>query len=106
MPVRDLFNALYGLPPLYSLTATQWEELKDDIAASYHRATPVAELTAFSKMTSFEWLTQDRIVQKTTFDNNVSVIVNFSTEPYEADTGVCILSQTAQVTTPEKTFVI
>lgn len=106
MPRRDLFNALYGLPPLYSLNATQWEELKDDIAASYHRATPVALMTAYAKMTAFEWLTPDRMVQKTTFDNKVSVIVNFSSQPYVVSASVTVQPQTAFVTTPEKTFVI
>ncbi len=97
MPRRDLFNALYGLPPLYSLNMTQWERLKDDIAASYHRATPVARLTGTSRMTDFDWLTPDRLVQRTAFDNGVAVVANFSEEPFVVGDGTAVAPETALV---------
>lgn len=107
MPRRDLFNALYGLPPLYSLNMTQWDSLKDDIAASYHRATPVARLTGYSRMTDFDWLTPDRNVQQTRFDNGVAVIANFSPEPFIAPDGTAIAPETALVRDGDgQTFVI
>lgn len=83
MPVRDQFNALYGVPPLYSVNMTQWEALKDQIAASYHRASVTARHAAFSPMIRFEYLTADRMVQRTEFENGVSVIANFGTEIYD-----------------------
>lgn len=85
MPVRDLFNALYGLPPLYSLSMSQWDKLKDDIATSYHRATPVAHKTALSRLLSFSWLSPDGLVQQTRFANGVVVTANFSDVPYTLD---------------------
>lgn len=85
MPVRDLFNALYGLPPLYSLNMSQWDTLKQDIAKSYHRATTTARKTALSRMTSFAWLSPDGMIQQTRFANGVTVIANFSAEPYTLD---------------------
>lgn len=87
MPVRDLFNALYGLPPLYSLNVTQWTQLREDIAASYKRAAAVAQKVALLPMTAFEWLTEDRLVQRTVFGDRYQVTVNFSDEPYEGAEG-------------------
>jgi len=85
MPIRDLFNALYGLPPLYSLNMSQWDMLKKDIATSYHRATATARKTALSRMTSFAWLSPDGMIQQTAFANGVTVVANFSDEPYILD---------------------
>lgn len=90
MPLRDLFDALYGEPPLYSLSASQWEEQKEEIAASYARATKVARRTGFARMVSFEYLTPDRLVQKTRFSNGISVTANFSTEEYRSADGLTL----------------
>ena len=90
MPLRDLFDALYGEPPLYSLSASQWEEQKEEIAASYARATKVARRTGFARMVSFEYLTSDRLVQKTRFSNGISVTANFSTEEYRSADGLTL----------------
>ncbi len=87
MPRRDLFNALYGLPPLYSLNVTQWGRLRGEIAASYRRATAVAERVGLLPMTAFEWLTDDRLVQRTVFGGEYAVTANFSNQPYETPLG-------------------
>ena len=87
MPRRDLFNALYGLPPLYSLNVTQWGQLRREIAASYRRAAAVAERVGLLPMTAFEWLTDDRLVQHTVFGGEYAVTANFSNRPYETPLG-------------------
>ena len=87
MPRRDLFNALYGLPPLYSLNVTQWGRLRGEIAASYRRATAVAERVGLLPMTAFEWLTDDRLVQRTVIGGEYAVTANFSNQPYETPLG-------------------
>ena len=87
LPVRDLFSALWGYPPLYSMTATQWERLKDRIAASYRRAAMTARQVAFLPMTGFMWLTEDRMVQRTVFDGKITVTANFSAQPYVLENG-------------------
>ena len=88
MPVRDLFNALYGLPPLYSLNVTQWQSMRTEIAASYRRATASAEKVGLLPMTAFEWLTDDRLVQRSVFGGEYAVTANFSNYPYEVPSGV------------------
>ena len=87
MPRRDLFNALYGLPPLYSLNVTQWGQLRSEIAVSYRRAAAVAERVGLLPMTAFEWLTDDRLVQRTVFGGEYAVTANFSDQPYETPQG-------------------
>lgn len=87
MPVRDLFDALYGYPPLYSLSASQWEQIKDQVAASYRRATATARKVALLPMTGFDWLTPDRLVQRTVFGGRYTVTANFSQEPFSMSDG-------------------
>lgn len=84
---RDMLNMLYGTPPLYTANMSQFDFLKDIIVESYKRVTPVARLTALSKMTSFKRLTDDMQVQQTEFDNGVTVIANFSNTDYAHSSG-------------------
>ncbi len=83
MKLRDGFNALYAVPPLYSLNMTQWDAMKGEIAASYRRATGTARLAAFSPMIRYECPDGAGLVQRTTFENRISVTVNFSGETFE-----------------------
>lgn len=74
---RDLFDILYGLPPIYSLTVENWDIIKDEIQKSYNRTVPSARGFRYARMISFEYLTDDKQVQKTVFDNGCEIIVNF-----------------------------
>ena len=102
MIFRDLFDALCGEPPLYSLTATQWEELKEQIAESYHRATPVARAAGLERMIAFDCLTGDRTVQRSVFANGLTVTVNFSDRDFTAEDGTVLPARTFRMTTGEK----
>ncbi len=92
MEKRDLFCALYGLPPIYSIDVSGWEKLKYEIAESYKRATETATATAYSQMISFEYLSPDKRIQKTSFENGITVTANFSESDYITDNGVKIPS--------------
>ncbi len=100
---RDLFNALYGTPPLYSFKASDWnrvisdvndtkkpeqtntrgqaQTLRELVIDSWRRATPVARKTAFVEMKAFLWLDQNRKVQRTIFADGTIVTANFSDKP-------------------------
>lgn len=78
---KDLFCALNGLPPIYSMNVSTWNRLKGAVADSYRRATPVARETMFERMTDFAWLSSDRLVQRSRFANGVEVVVNFGKSP-------------------------
>lgn len=79
---RDLFNALYGTPPMYMFSKEFLEKNRDRFVESYQIAEPVSRLTGRVEMTDHLFLTEDRKVQKTVFANGVSVVVNFSDEDY------------------------
>lgn len=82
-PRRDLFNALYAQPPLYSFHTKDWDGgLKKVILDSMKRAVLPASKVGWSRMLSFEYLTEDKLVQRTVFDNGVSVTANFSEKPF------------------------
>ncbi len=87
---RDLFNALYGTPPMYMLDMKQWTEMKDRFAASYKIAEPVSRATGYSEMTDFRILTPDRRVQQSIFANGVVVTVNFGETPYAMADGAVV----------------
>lgn len=89
-PTRDVFNALYGTLPLYSVTADNWNKLKETVFRSYPRATKVARMTGYDEMIDFCYLTPDKKVQRTTFANGVVVTANLSDAPYTCDDSVVI----------------
>lgn len=82
MKRRDLFALLYGMPPIFSFRASDWEKLRDDIAASYQRTAGPARENAMAEMLSFEYLTEDKAVQKTVFSSGNTIISNFSEMPF------------------------
>ena len=88
--VRDLFNSLYGTPPLYSFDISTWEILKDQIVDSYKRASYVAQKTGYYEMLSFEYLSEDKLVQKTVFADGTAVIANFGEEAFTLDDGTVV----------------
>ncbi len=87
---RDLFNALYGTPPMYLFVPKQWDEMKAQFAASYRVAEPVSRATGYSEMTDHRILTPDRSVQQSVFANGVTVTVNFGAAPYTTADGKTI----------------
>ena len=95
---RDLFNALYGTPPMYLFDIKGWNDHKARFAASYKIAQPVARATGYSAMTDHRMLTPDRKVQQTVFANGVTVTVNFGDTPYKAADGVEIPAADLRIT--------
>jgi hypothetical protein len=87
---RDLWNALYGTPPMFMFNRERWEANKDRFVRSYNATVPVARATGYSEMLSHQWLTPDHAVQRTSFANEVVVTVNFGEKPYTLPDGVVI----------------
>jgi hypothetical protein len=79
---RDLWNALYGTPPMYMFTPKIWNDNRDRFIQSYKASTPVARATGYAEMLSHRWLSEDHSVQETQFANGVKVTVNFGDKPY------------------------
>ncbi|MGE5612248.1 MAG: glycoside hydrolase [Bacillota bacterium] len=87
---RDLFNALYGTPPMYMFSRQFWQENKAQFIKSYQSCAPIARATGYSEMTDHRFLTPDRSVQQTVFANGVEVTVNFGESEYRGDKGLVV----------------
>jgi hypothetical protein len=84
---RDLFNILYGTPPMFMFNREFWEKNKDRFVRSYKNTCPLARAVGYSEMTDHCFLTPDRDIQQTTFANGVIVTANFGDKPYRLPDG-------------------
>jgi hypothetical protein len=84
---RDLFNILYGTPPMFMFNRQIWDNNKDRFAQSYKDVCPVARAVGYAEMTDHSFLTPDRDVQQTTFSNGTTITVNFGENPYRLPDG-------------------
>ncbi len=88
---KDLFAILYGSVPLFwrDHIGYDWNKNRSRFLRSYHETCKLHEEIAYDKMLTHEFLTDDRAVQKTTFDSGTVAVVNFSNQPrpYETHAG-------------------
>ncbi|MBE6584447.1 MAG: hypothetical protein E7649_05670 [Ruminococcaceae bacterium] len=75
---RVLFACLFGCPPIYSFKVSDYEKLKPAILDSYKRITEVHSKVATLKMTDYEVLSDDYMLQRSVFGNKYQITVNFS----------------------------
>jgi len=94
---RDLFNVLYGTPPMFMFTRAWFSEHKARFARSYNTVCPAVRAVGYSEMTDHKFLTPDRDVQQTTFANGVTVTVNFGDKPYRMPDGTNLEPMTHHV---------
>jgi hypothetical protein len=81
---KDLITVLYGgmnlvFPRDYSF----WEKNKDNFLRSIKISGWVLEQTGYETMQRHDFLTKDRLVQRTQFSGGIRVIANFSDKPYK-----------------------
>lgn len=84
---RDLFNMLYGTPPMFMFNRDIWEKNKERFAQSYKNVCSVARMVGYSEMIDHLFLTPDRDVQQTIFANGARVTVNFGDSAYTLPDG-------------------
>jgi hypothetical protein len=84
---RDLFNMLYGTPPMFMFTREGWAKNKDRFVKSYRDTCGVAREVGYAEMTDHRFLTADRAVQQTRFANGVVVTVNFGQKAWRMEAG-------------------
>jgi hypothetical protein len=84
---RDLFNVLYGTPPMFMFDKKLWETQKARFVQSYTNTCPYVRAAGYSEMTDHRVLTADRNVQQTAFANGVTITVNFGTTPFRLASG-------------------
>ncbi|KQN40129.1 hypothetical protein ASE98_14500 [Pseudomonas sp. Leaf48] len=74
---NELAQLLYNVPPLYHLSASTLEQRLPLIERQDAFFRPLHERLATQAMTQFHWLTEDRLVQQTTFDDGTRLRANF-----------------------------
>jgi len=84
---RDLFNILYGTPPMFMFNRRVWNQNKERFVQSYKNVCPVARAVGYAEMTDHSFLTADRNVQQTSFANGTTITVNFGSESYSLPNG-------------------
>jgi len=84
---RDLFNLLYGTPPMFMFDRKLWSENKARFAQSYQNICPYVRELGYAEMTDHRFLTSDRTVQQTVFSSGHVVTVNFGAKPHTLEGG-------------------
>ncbi|MDR6100190.1 hypothetical protein QE369_000368 [Agrobacterium larrymoorei] len=79
---NELTQLLYNVPPLYHLSADTLTERLPIIKRHDSFFRPLHQRLATQMMTDFKWLTPDRLVQQTTFEDGTKLVANFGQEPY------------------------
>ncbi|MCE2415973.1 hypothetical protein J4G07_18480 [Candidatus Poribacteria bacterium] len=78
-----LLELLYNVPPLYHLNMAEFTKHKAWIQRHYTFFSPLHRQIGGQAMTNFEWLRDNRQVQRTEFGDAVEIFANFGTEPFE-----------------------
>jgi hypothetical protein len=82
----QLLELLYGVPPLWHLNPAEFQRRGKEMKRYYDFFSPLHRETATLPLTSFEWLTPDRTVQRTLFGEWIEVVANLgSTEFRQQD---------------------
>jgi len=84
---RELMEILYMVPPLYHISRATWPERRDRIVRHVSFWAPLHRQLAPVRLTRFEWLSADRLLQRTTFrgrKGEVTITVNFAEELRES----------------------
>jgi len=79
---RELLELLYDVPPLYHLNPSEWEKRKELIRSHYQFFSPLHRQAGLLAMTDFQCLTDDRLVQRTTFGDALEMVANFGGEAF------------------------
>ena len=78
-----LLELLYNVPPLYHLNMAEFSKHAAWIKRHYAFFSPLHRQIGGQTMTDFEWLRDDRQIQRTTFGDVVEIFANFGSDPFE-----------------------
>lgn len=75
-----LTEMLYMVPPMYHMNLNEFGKHGTAMKRHYEFFSPLHRELGFARMTDFDWLSSDRLMQRTTFDPGVELIANYSTQ--------------------------
>lgn len=87
-----LLELFYNVPPLYHLNIDEFSKHKAWIKRYYTFFSPLHRQIGGQAMTDFEWLSEDKLVQRTEFGDAVEIFANFGTDPFRYK-GVIIMGR-------------
>lgn len=83
MATLSLLELLYNVPPLYHLNMAEFSKHAAWIKRHYAFFSPLHRQIGGKAMTNFEWLRDDRQIQRTEFEDAIEMFANFGTEAFE-----------------------
>ena len=78
-----LLELLYNVPPLYHLNIEEFSKHKAWIKKHYAFFSPLHRQIGGQAMTDFEWLSADKLVQRTEFGDTIEILANFGADAFE-----------------------
>jgi hypothetical protein len=73
----ELLELLYNVPPLYHLNLQEFAKQSPQMKKHHDFFSPLHRETGLLPLTEFEWLTPDRLVQRTMFGDKIQMVANF-----------------------------
>lgn len=99
---RTLLLLLYGVPSLWHLDRRAIREEGERIAALDRFFSPLHRRLAREPLTGFEWLSSDRLVQRTRFGDAFTLTANFGDAPYGDLPPGCVVAASLEEGTSER----
>lgn len=99
---NELTQLLYNVPPLYHLSAATLAQRLPLMARQDAFFRPLHERLATQALTGFQWLSEDRQVQQTSFEDGTRLLANFAPAPREVD-GRTLPGESVTLLLPEGT---
>lgn len=87
---RQVLELLYGVPSIWAMDRRQLRDWHDTLTTLLPFFEPLHRRIATLPLTSFEWLSNDRLVQHTRFENEVTLTANFGNVPFDGIAPGCI----------------
>ncbi|KPK62496.1 MAG: hypothetical protein AMK73_06005 [Planctomycetes bacterium SM23_32] len=83
---KTAMNVLYGTPPMMWVNShgLRWSvpEEREQMLAIYRNTCKLHEVIGMQEMVSHRFLTDDRMVQETKWEDGTEIVVNFGKEPF------------------------
>ncbi|HEY2567652.1 MAG TPA: glycoside hydrolase [Candidatus Aquirickettsiella sp.] len=90
---KALLQNLYNVPPIWVLDQKTLQKNKKYFVDYYNFFSPLHQMTGIEALTTFDWLTDDHLVQQTQFGNRLILTANFSDRSYEDIGPHCIRAE-------------
>ncbi|WP_323161037.1 glycoside hydrolase [Pseudomonas fluorescens] len=97
---NELAQLLYNVAPLYHLSVDTLAQRLPQIARQDAFFRPLHERLATQALTGFEWLSADRLVQQTSFEDGTRLLANFDVQAHKVQ-GHILPGRSITVRSPE-----